>query len=182
MGTIRTVSAEISVEEYLKSYVDIPKFLGLCAMCGNYEKRWACPPYDFDVEGYWRQHSRLLLRGLQLFPTAEERARTYTQEELRVLLRATLQKEKAALLSRLEEESRSYPGSVVLSAGTCEVCPVCTRTEQKPCRFPGRAHYSIESLGGDVGKTAHELLGFDLLWAKDGVIPEYWSLVGGILV
>lgn len=41
--------------------------------------------------------------------------------------------------------------------------------------------YSIEALGGNVGKTAEKLLGVEIKWAADGKLPGYFMLVCGIL-
>ena len=51
----------------------------------------------------------------------------------------------------------------------------------KPCVHPDEMRYSIESLGGDVVKTAAELLGTEIKWAASGELPEYFLLVGGLL-
>ena len=41
--------------------------------------------------------------------------------------------------------------------------------------------YSIEALGGNVGKTVHDLLGIELEWIEEGKVPSYFVLVGGLL-
>ena len=41
--------------------------------------------------------------------------------------------------------------------------------------------YSIEALGGDVSKTAADLLDLELKWGKNGELPEYFVLVGGMI-
>jgi predicted metal-binding protein len=83
-------------------------------------------------------------------------------------------------LFAMEEE---YPGSISLSAGSCSVCGPenCTRTDGKPCRYPEKMRYSIESIGGNVGKTVSKLLGIELEWIEEGKIPSYFVLVGGLL-
>lgn len=42
--------------------------------------------------------------------------------------------------------------------------------------------YSIESIGGNVGLTVSKLLGIQLEWLKEGQVPEYFVLVGGLLI
>ena len=42
--------------------------------------------------------------------------------------------------------------------------------------------HSIESLGGDVGKTLSLYLGQELLWGREGHFPEYYILLGGLLL
>ena len=76
---------------------------------------------------------------------------------------------------------QSLPGSFSLSAGECEECEHCTRPEGKPCRKPDKLRYSIESLGGNVGKTISRLCGIEIEWIEEGKIPEHFVLVGGLL-
>ena len=38
---------------------------------------------------------------------------------------------------------------------------------------------SLEAFGFDISRTLSELFGIRLLWGKDGVIPEYLTLVCG---
>ena len=83
-------------------------------------------------------------------------------------------------LFQLEEE---IPESVSLSAGNCIACGEdnCSRPLDEPCRFPEKMRYSIESIGGNVGKTAHDLLGCDIEWMEEGKVPSHFVLVGGLL-
>ena len=41
--------------------------------------------------------------------------------------------------------------------------------------------FSFEALGIDVGSMTLELFGHRLLWYKKGSVPEYTTVVGGIL-
>lgn len=57
----------------------------------------------------------------------------------------------------------------------------CTRREGLPCRHPDKVRPSLESMGFDIGKTAKELFGLELKWASDGMLPEYYVLVGAVM-
>lgn len=90
---------------------------------------------------------------------------------------------KKKMLGELLERERALPGSFALSVGTCTLCgDVCSRTEGKPCRNPAQMRHSIESLGGDVAKTAVRYFDKPLLWIQNNVLPEYLMLVGGLLL
>ncbi len=81
-------------------------------------------------------------------------------------------------LRKLEEET----GGTALNAGSCILCPEgCTRPEGKPCRFPDKRRYSLESLGADITATIGDLLGIELKWDREGKLPEYYTLVAGLL-
>ena len=84
----------------------------------------------------------------------------------------------------LMEREKEFPESVSLSAGSCDLCKEegCTRKDGKPCRYPDKLRYSIESLGGDVGRTVSKLMGYELEWVEEGKVPSYYVLVGGLLI
>ena len=104
---------------------------------------------------------------------------TVSQEESLKIM-AEVKENMAGELFKMENQC---PGSVSLSAGSCSLCGKgnCTRPSGKPCRYPEKMRYSIESLGGNVGKTVHDLLGIELEWIEEGKVPSYFVLVGGLL-
>lgn len=83
----------------------------------------------------------------------------------------------------LKEEQKNL-GSVSLSSGACLQCKTaeCARISGKPCRFPDKMRYSIESLGGNVGKSVTKYLHQELLWVEEGKLPEYFMLIYGLLL
>ena len=91
------------------------------------------------------------------------------------------QEELEQEILKLEQE---YPGSVSLSSGACLHCKnaECTRLSGKPCRFQDKMRYSIESLGGNVGKTVTKYLKQELQWVEEGKLPEYFMLIYGLLI
>ena len=74
------------------------------------------------------------------------------------------------------------PGSLALFAGKCDLCPVCARTEGKPCRMPERMRYSIEALGGDCSGALEKYFGETLQWSAGQRLPEQIILLGGLLL
>lgn len=180
--TIKKLEAQIDIPTYLEEYVDIPTFLECCRACPNYERTWSCPPYDFDVEAYWRRFARLKIFGTRLVFGKEETERAYTKEELDHILKETLGKEKERLSWEMEKREKEIPGSVALSAGSCSYCQSCTRPEGKACRQPERMRYSIEALGGNVGKTTSQLLGVELEWMEENRLPRHFTLINGLLI
>lgn len=171
---IETYEKIIDVPAYIKGYVNVEEFLECCKVCQNYEKKWSCPPYDFDpVEDYWKKFDKLHVIGKKMILTEEDKNNWEN-------LMAEVKKELTETLF-LEEEK--HPGSRSLSAGSCRICGEenCNKPLGKPCRFPDKMRYSIESLGGNVGLTASKLLGIELQWIEEGSIPDYFVLVGGLL-
>lgn len=168
-----TFEKTIDVETYVKDYVNVEEFLDCFRQCENFNRKWSCPSYDFDPVDYWKKYDSLYVIGKKMILQEEEK------ENWRDLM--TQVKEEMTQILYAEEEK--HPGSVSLSAGSCNLCGEdgCGRKDGKPCRFPDKMRYSIESLGGNVGLTASRLLGIELLWIEEGRVPDYFVLVGGLL-
>ena len=171
--TITQFEAEIGTAEYLKDFVDADYFLSCCKVCQNYGHVWACPPYDFAPRDLWRQYDRLRVYGYQVRYSGER-----TQKEMEEVLWKVKERLDEEML-HLEAET---PGSLALSAGSCTRCESCSRPEGKPCRFPQLMRHSIESVGGDVGKTIEKLCGIQIQWAKEGCLPDHYVVAGGLLM
>lgn len=180
--TIPLPEREVPLAEYRAQCVDVPKFLGYCAACPNYGGTWSCPPFDFDPQEIWDRYDRILLRAVKVPVPAELREKVLSPQEINGESHALLAPIKHDLLSSLLEQERATPGSLALSAGRCQECQVCTKASGQPCRQPERMRHSIESLGGDVGKTLSLYLGQELLWGREGHLPEYYILLGGLLL
>ena len=170
--TVEQIRAEIRVCDYVKDYVDFEATRQRCSECSDYGTTWSCPPFGFDPVDFWNSFDVLQVYGYRL---------TYRGERTVEQMTEALWKEK----DRLDEELRAleplYPGSEALSLGSCRLCKVCTRTEGGACRHPDLVRHSIESVGGNVGKTLKDLCGIEIEWAKDGNLPEHFVLVGGLL-
>ena len=183
MYTIKTYYAELSITEYLEKYVDVETFLECCKTCPNYNKIWSCPTYDFDVLDYWKQYQTIALYGHQIVFDESAKNKQYTQEDLDNLIDSVVSKEKQILTDHLLLLEKEYPGSISLSAGSCQLCGPnnCTKTEGLPCRHPEKLRYSIESLGGNVGKTISNSFHIELEWVEEGKLPNHFVLVCGLL-
>ncbi len=172
--TVENLQASVPVAEYIAECVDVPKFLAYCRECRCYNHRWACPPFDFDPLTLWRRYDTLQLYTRVLTPTPGA--------AMDALMRG-LWREKESILKELLRLEGETPGSLALSAGSCYICgDNCTRPQGEPCRFPDRIRHSIEALGGDVSKTLEKYLHKPMLWIKNGEMPAYLTLTGGLLL
>ena len=98
----------------------------------------------------------------------------------------TLFNEKTKLLQSLNRkvsEDDTIEDAMILSTGYCNICPRCSKKDDKPCRYPKNKLYSIESLGALVTKTTEELFDTRIKWINmdEGQIPEYLTLLMGVL-
>ena len=83
---------------------------------------------------------------------------------------------------RLLETEKTLRGLCYGFVGSCPYCGAasCARIGGEPCRPPDKVRPSLEAIGFDISKTAKDLLGIDIKWSQNGLIPEYLTLVCGI--
>lgn len=184
MYHIERYEAEISVDEYVETCVAVEEFLEYCKACHNYGRLWSCPPYDFRPEDYWAKFKRLYLLGYKIVFEEDVLKNPPEKQELRAFTETILKREKRSMAEELFRMERETAGSQSLSAGCCAECAegTCSRLTGRPCRQPKKLRYSLESLGANVGLTIDKYLKQKLLWMEDGKLPEYFILVGGLLM
>lgn len=179
MYRIEEFKNKTTVKNYLENYVDVEVFLEYCKACWCYGRIWSCPPYNFDPKTYWNKYRYIHILGTKITfdrdTIDKEKGKGAAAYIRQVYLNA-----KEQLSEKMYGLEQKYPGSVTLSAGNCTICDECTKLAGQACLHPGRMRYSIESLGGNVVKTAEELLGVRLQWT-DGDLPETLTLVNGLL-
>lgn len=174
---IAHLTGTLPMSEMLEKYVDVEKFLGYCAACPRCGQTWSCPPYDFDPAAVWPQYAAVKLYAVQVFPeSGAVKAAALADAE------AFLRPYRTAFDALLEEKERETPGSLRLNAGRCLVCARCARRDEELCRFPEKLRYSLESLGANVGALAADKLGAPLQWGTKDAPPEYFVLVGALLM
>ena len=173
------------MEEYVKECVDVATFLEFCKECSNYGKLWCCPPYTFDVEkDYWNKYRKIQIMGRKLYLPKELTSKSYVEDEQWKVTEEFLRPYKEELEEEILKLEQKYSGSISLSSGACLHCKKaeCTRISGEPCRFQDKMRYSIESLGGNVGKTVTKYLNQELQWVEEGKLPEYFMLIYGLLI
>lgn len=174
---------EVSVEEYLEKCVDVETFLEYCRECNNYGRVWSCPPFSFDVMEYWNKYHTFRIYGMKIWLPSSMTENVYTEEEKQQIFEKLLFPEKEKLNQRLLEMEAGIAGSISLSGGSCQTCRGgCGRPAGKECRFPEAMRYSIEALGGNVGLTVTKYLRQELQWIEEGKLPDYFMLIGGLLL
>ena len=173
---IAHLTGALPMSEMLEKYVDVEQFLGCCAACPRCGQTWSCPPYDFEPAAVWPQYDALTLYAVQVFPESSA-AKAAALADPEMFLRPY----RTAFDALLEEKERETPGSLRLNAGRCLVCARCARRDEKPCRFPEKLRYSLESLGANVGALTADKLGAPLRWGTKDAPSEYFVLVGALL-
>ena len=173
----------VPVREYIEDCVDVPKFLSYCRHCDNYSKTWSCPSFSFDPVDFWNRYETLRIVGMKIIVPETLRAKTYDGQGKQEIIEVLLKAYKQQFDEYIYQEEKKTEGGMALGGGSCMKCrpKSCSRLEGKPCRKPDKMRYSIEALGGDVGRTVTKYLHQELQWMEDGSLPEHFMLVGGVL-
>ena len=130
--SVERYTAEIDAKVYIEGFRRADYFIKLCQQCGNYGRRYGCPPFDNDsltaIEGY----DTVRILGVKITP-----------------------------------KDKSLP----LEAANDLMKPVINELNEE---------LLLEAIGFDISKTAQDLLGLEIKWSQNGLIPEYLTLVCGI--
>ena len=82
MVEIKKLTADVNVDEFVKNYVDVERFLALCSECENYAKNWNCPPFDFDVMDVWNSYNGLKVIAFKFEFSDEELSNQFSDREM----------------------------------------------------------------------------------------------------
>lgn len=127
-----------------------PEFRALCEMnsCGKYSRCWMCPPDVGPIEPMIEQ-----AKGYEkalVFQTVGRLEDSFDIEGME----SAAKRHNRVLLELAEKTAPVLDAPLVLGAGNCQVCDVCARVEDKPCRYPDKAVASLESYGIAVSELA----------------------------
>ncbi len=174
--------ARIGVREYVAGFVDVQRCNQWCRGCPSFGTTWACPPHEVDPMPVWLGYQWLHIEAVRVHFSEVDRAREWSADAMRGALTAARDQEKRRATLELEARVRDLDATRLLyGGGPCQVCATCTRPTGGPCPLPDQIQYSIESLGGDVLRTACELLGITLDWSDGTHLPPSTSVVLGVL-
>ena len=179
---IKTLKKTVPVKEFCERFLDSERFGVACSRCPGYGMTWACPPYDFDILELWMSYKALMLYAKKVLVPDEMRMQKLSPDEITAAYDSLLGPVKTDLLNELFVFEGKFEGAMALSVGGCGLCHECTRKLGEACRFPERKRFSIESLGGDVGGCLDHYFGEKLLWTENGILPEYFVIMGGLLM
>lgn len=175
----RTTAYDVALCKVLASqgvlYERKEYFSNLCRTgCKNYCRKWSCPPCSpsFTIlSSSWNFLYILYLRmPLAIFSDVQN-------EYLRVKAANSMLKSRADKYVRTLAKAYGKP----ISTGSCRLCKPCGYQNGQPCAHPDLMAYSFESLGINVCAMVNDYFDFPLLWYKKGHLPEYTSVVCGLL-
>lgn len=155
--------------------LDKERFDKLCKLgCPNYNQKWSCPPFAPEFSGFAAGKEKLFIFYLRIGMAQY----AYIQNRyLRIKAANTMLKSRAdRFLRTLAPMYGSY-----LSTGSCRLCKPCKCKLGQQCAHPDLMTYSFEALGVDVGRLVESYFEQPLLWYRPHFVPEYTSVVCGLL-
>lgn len=164
-----TIQTVIASKADMMRYHDPVRILGYCRSCEKHGMFWSCPPFEDPPLSQLPEWTHAVL------VTQKTRVDSgSTKEQLITQFLAARQ----ILGDRMKKWESG--GTVVVIAGHCSGCTVCTRSEGDACCSPSRMRYSLEALGFDVTGLAEGLAGQTVHWPTNGM-PDYLMTVGALL-
>ncbi len=169
---------QLTLSEFIDSYRDVDKFIVFCKECPAYDRTWVCP--SFDTAPPLTEYRHITIIGSKIYHPSQS---VESAEQMMIRGAEILAPIRERLDTKLRELEAHTPSSRALFAGSCRRCPMgeCTRPYGKPCSKPDEARSSLEALGFDVGRTTSELLGIEIKWGTASSLPDYYTLVYGML-
>ena len=178
---LKDITATITVEEYIRDYRDVERFIVYCKQCHSYNTCWACPPFDFDATKLMMGYKNVHIIGTQITLGDSLLNECTGMQRCKEMSYQILSEVRHGLDDKLLASEQQYPDSRAFFAGSCRLCKrgECTRIFEKPCLHPNQIRPSLESFGFDISKTTSQLLNTELKWGSKERLPEYFVLVSG---
>lgn len=129
---------QISVGDYVRDYVDVPRFLECCKACPNYGNKWSCPPYDFNPLDLWAEYKTLRLFGTKITLGEKSRLKNYDDPETRESLRGMFVAEKKKLLGRVLALEKKTPAQELSPQGAATSAANARKNRASPAAAPRR--------------------------------------------
>lgn len=171
----------LTASEWLREYCQPERFLPLCRECPEYGRNWSCPPGVPAARELSERYRFVQMIGLKvLYDDEVRRAAAKNPARTELLREQTYGAAKRRLLQALLLLEETFPDSMTVMAGRCELCTHCAREDGQACRHPEKLRYSFSGLGFDLGRLSGELLEMPLLWQNEG-LPEYNVAVAAFL-
>ena len=142
--------------------------------CANYSRKWSCPPFSPSYQDYSANYEKLTI----LYMRINLSQFSYIKNDY-LKIRAANTILKSRIDAFLRQMAMQYRKPI--STGSCRLCKPCKRKLESPCAHPTKMAFSFESLGVDVCAMVNKFFTTPLLWYKPHILPEYTSVVGGLL-
>ena len=167
---ISNFQSTLPLEQYVSGHHAPRQCAEACRQCRNFNRIWACPPFDYDPLDRLRPYSYVTVFARKV----ELPSRTPLSG-----LSGILRPVKKGIMDRMLDLEKENDGFACILAGECDLCAPqsCTRAEGRVCRHPDITRPSLEAFGFNLRSTISDLFGLDFAWGTDGFAPPYLILV-----
>lgn len=141
----------------------------MCAACCKFKTNWACPPAMGELDELREQFAHY--ERCIVVQTIGEIEDSFDVEGMQAV--EGVHKRRMNKLAHLLDVK--HIDALVLSAGTCAICPECTYPEN-PCRYPDKQMVSVEAAGIVVTELC-QLAGLPYYYGSDKI-----AYIGCVLV
>lgn len=162
-------------QQSIYKYCDKDKCNYLCKIgCPNFKRKWSCPPNAPSYIEFAKEFNYLTV----IILSTQLRQFSYIENDYLKIKAANV-----ILKSRIDKALRQIISKDLkyISTGSCRLCKSCNYKKGLPCKHPDIMTYSYEALGVNVQDMVHDVFDYQLLWYKKGYLPEYTSVVTGVL-
>lgn len=160
---------------YIMRFEDKKHFDKKCMEgCMNYGKKWSCPPYSPTYSSFVKDYNYIEIYMLCM----ELDQFSYIKQDYLKVKAAN-----SILKSRIDKALREVinENMFYISTGSCRLCKSCNKKSGKVCAHPNLHTYSFEALGINVSNLTKDIFDKELLWYRKGYLPNYTSVVAGLL-
>lgn len=167
----------------LMTYYKPKQVFEYCSSCPNHGRIWSCPPHHINIEKYLSPYKQAWIIGAKVHINQKELESQNLQakeiEKQGKIIFSAARREFGNKLFELEKQNKK---STILLAGNCYQCKECTKKQGKPCPYPDKLRYSLESIGFLVSDIVKEVLNDEIQWIQEGKLPTYLLSIGAILL
>lgn len=164
---------KILKDELLEKYLNIEALGDACKLCPSCGKVWSCPAELPNLAECFKEQNALYVVAVKVNYPEQLRKETDTPEKTQEVRKHTYERVKKDLLLTLLEIEKYIPGGRCAGAGQCILCERCACADNQPCRYPELCRYSFTRFGLDCTAMLKDLFNIQLVWNKEGLLPEY---------
>ena len=66
--TTESFSAEIDAKAYIEGFRKVGDFVKLCQQCGNYGRRYGCPPFEYGTLSIVNNYQKVRIYAVKIIP------------------------------------------------------------------------------------------------------------------
>jgi predicted metal-binding protein len=134
----------ISFDDQVRKYCEMNQ-------CGKFGKNWSCPPGVGSLDEL-SSRARQYEKGL-IIQTVHPLTSSF---DLKGMMEAKHEHDSMIRKVHRLALDKGLGTSLLLGAGHCDICNICSYTQNQPCLFPEEALASLEAYGVDVVKLAKD--------------------------